>query len=608
VIPKVSILNQEQLQEKQNANFVSSMRGVMIALSILSMATVAVTVAVTGIFPLYQKLNIELEKGIDSSAHANAQTLSQYLDRILDISKQIASQTAIRNKTYAYAKGRLGLQQTRSEIAATYHEALNANLEAVGARRIDRNGAMLARTGINLRPEDIHPYSGKQGRPDILGIRTYNGEPHVLVCMPIIKDNEAVGSDLILFGTKDIKDILDSSRVMKGAHAKFATFILVNDGKVYQASFKGTGRIDEDIDWEEIINVVISANLSDSFRHSGVIEKEFNGRLHLLSLVRTDNTPWVLGVLTDKEFLQEELAEQLFLIITSIIVLIILGAGAMLLMLKPVTRRLTEHAKELENRVAEKTSALKEELEEHKRTGSALKESSRILKEKTRALERSNAELDQFAYVVSHDLKAPLRAISNISTWLEDDLGDGLDEENREHLGLLRNRVLRMEALIEGILEYSRIGRVKDEQEEVDMGKMVNEIIEDISSIRDFKTHLPGKWPVLKTEKIRLQQVLENIIGNAIKYNDKEKPELTIDVDDRGSFYEFTISDNGPGIEKEYYDKIFKIFQTLHSKDKVESTGIGLTIVRKIVDEIGGDISVVSELGKGSSFIVKWPK
>ncbi len=231
-----------------------------------------------------------------------------------------------------------------------------------------------------------------------------------------------------------------------------------------------------------------------------------------------------------------------------------------------------------------------------------------VLIEKTQELERSNKELDQFAYVTSHDLKAPLRAIANLSQWIEEDAGDALKGEVREHFDTMRGRVHRMEALIDGILQYSRVGRTQVDISSVDTASMLHEIIDSLAKPEGFNITIQDGMPIFTTARVRLQQVFSNLIGNAIKYHDRPDGHVTVSVQDAGKYYEFAVSDDGPGIAPQYHEKIFVIFQTLTARDKKESTGIGLTIVKKIVEEQGGAIRLESEEGKGATFRFTWPK
>jgi signal transduction histidine kinase len=230
------------------------------------------------------------------------------------------------------------------------------------------------------------------------------------------------------------------------------------------------------------------------------------------------------------------------------------------------------------------------------------------LESANKALEKNNRELNQFAYIVSHDLKAPLRAISNLSVWLQEDLGPTLSVENKKNLDMLGGRVARLEALINGILEYSKLGREKIKTERVELFEVIEEAIELVGCPSHINISVNEHMPVLEAPRILLIQVFSNLLSNAIKYNDKKEGVIRIYASETLNEYEITVEDNGPGIPAEFCEKIFVIFQTLQSRDKFESTGIGLAIVKRIVEEHGGKIWVESEIEKSSKFIFTWPK
>jgi PAS domain S-box-containing protein len=225
------------------------------------------------------------------------------------------------------------------------------------------------------------------------------------------------------------------------------------------------------------------------------------------------------------------------------------------------------------------------------------------------ALKRSNEELDQFAYVTSHDLKAPLRGIANLSGWIEEDMGPAFTPEAHQQMELLRGRVHRMEALIDGILEYSRVGRAKGKAERVDVGQLLREVIDLISPPAGVVVTVAPDMPAVVTERLRLQQVFMNLIGNAIKHHDRPaQARIEVLWRDGGDLFEFAVADNGPGIDPKYHEKIFVIFQTLAARDKVEGTGVGLSLVKKIVQSQGGTVTVESSPGRGATFRFTWPK
>ncbi|WP_219907612.1 PAS domain-containing protein [Aphanothece hegewaldii] len=230
------------------------------------------------------------------------------------------------------------------------------------------------------------------------------------------------------------------------------------------------------------------------------------------------------------------------------------------------------------------------------------------LQEQAQLLAKRNQELDQFVYVVSHDLKAPLRAIANLSQWLEDDLKEQLKEENQHQLELLRQRVYRLEAFIDGLLAYSRVGRTEVVEEKFNVGELLLEILDSLAPPVNFTIKVKPPMPLIVAKRLLLTQVFSNLISNAIKHHHRPDGQIIVSATEKGDGYEFIISDDGPGIAPEHHEKIFGIFQTLKAKDTKDSTGIGLSIVKKILETEGGAIVLESELGMGTTFRFTWPK
>lgn len=223
-------------------------------------------------------------------------------------------------------------------------------------------------------------------------------------------------------------------------------------------------------------------------------------------------------------------------------------------------------------------------------------------------VERINKELNDFAYIVSHDLKAPLRAISQLADWLAEDYTEVLDEAGKETLKVLKNRTVRMHNMIEGILQFSRVGRIEGNPEVVATDKVVRQVIDSLSPPENIRITIYESLPPVVIDPLRINQIFQNLISNAIKYMDKPEGLIEIGCRDTGEFHEFFVKDNGPGIEERHFERIFKIFQSLMARDEYESTGIGLSIVKKIIEHKGGRIWVESEVGKGSIFKFTIPK
>jgi signal transduction histidine kinase len=238
-------------------------------------------------------------------------------------------------------------------------------------------------------------------------------------------------------------------------------------------------------------------------------------------------------------------------------------------------------------------------------------ESARLFREAHEliaALEKSNRDLDQFAYVASHDLRAPLRGIANLAQWIEEDMGASLTPRSHEHLSLLRGRVRRLEDLIQGVLDYSRAGRVADPPAQVGIGLLVRDVLELLEAPPAADIDIDPHLPTLVTTRVPLQQVFMNLIANALKYNPRPDPRVEIGAEPVVDGWEFYVRDNGPGIPRRFHDQIWGLFQTLQSRDTIESTGIGLAIVRRIVEAHGGRAWIDSEDGQGATFRFTWPK
>lgn len=226
------------------------------------------------------------------------------------------------------------------------------------------------------------------------------------------------------------------------------------------------------------------------------------------------------------------------------------------------------------------------------------------------ALERSNRELDSFAYAASHDLRAPLRGIANLAQWIEEDLlgTDQLKSETREMLELMRGRMHRMEHLIEGLLQYSRAGRVHQDPESINVGVLVRDVIDLLSPPASVSIAIAKDMPTIETERLLLQQVFMNLIGNAIKHANRDDASVIVGWRRIGPYYEFSVSDNGPGIAPEFHDRIWGIFQTLEARDRVEGAGIGLALVKKLVEGQAGRVWLESIPGEGATFKFLWRK
>jgi signal transduction histidine kinase len=222
-------------------------------------------------------------------------------------------------------------------------------------------------------------------------------------------------------------------------------------------------------------------------------------------------------------------------------------------------------------------------------------------------LERTNRDLDQFAYVASHDLKTPLRGIGHLATAIEEDLATRMTERTQAHLELLRSRVHRLEDMIDGVLRYSRAGRISEPAVSVEVGALVREVVELLDPPPEIRIAISPALPAVHTSRIALQQVFLNLIGNALKHAHRADLEIVIGGVATDDGWELFVRDNGPGIAPEHHDRIWGMFCTLSARDQVEGSGIGLALVRRTVESVGGRTWIESDAGTGATFYFTWP-
>jgi signal transduction histidine kinase len=309
-----------------------------------------------------------------------------------------------------------------------------------------------------------------------------------------------------------------------------------------------------------------------------------------------------------------EILEQsaLKLILTTILMSLIIASVVywLLTRVKSMAEQEIQRAKEIEVAYI-KLQNLQSDLRQANETlEESVEQRTKALGRTNHDLQKVNKELKDFAYIISHDLKAPLRAISSLTNWIIEDYQQSFDEDGQEQMNLLQSRVSRMYQLLEGILRYSRIGRGKEQLEVLELNGLVKDVITVLLPGQNFEISIENDLPPVFADRTKVHQIFQNIISNAIKYNDKPIGEVKIssETDKEKSLHYFNISDNGKGIPEEDFDRVFKIFQTLEkNKDSAESTGVGLTLVQKIIKKYGGNIFVKSKVGEGTTFTFSLP-
>jgi signal transduction histidine kinase len=248
------------------------------------------------------------------------------------------------------------------------------------------------------------------------------------------------------------------------------------------------------------------------------------------------------------------------------------------------------------------------DISERKKAEEEMESMNRKLQATVEELTQSNNELQEFVHVASHDLKTPLRAIGILANWILTDYGDKFDESGRERVKLLVGRAKRIDELINGLLQYFRVGHTRGKYEEVDLNIVLSEVIREIAPPENIEITIQSELPTVIGEQRRMVQIFQNLLNNAIKYIEKPRGEIKVGCVEEDGFWKFSVCDNGSGIEQKYFGKLFKVFQKLESHDESEGTGIGLAIVKKIVELYGGRVWVESRPREGSTFFFTLPK
>lgn len=569
----------------------------IVLLAMVGIGLVGLVVAVVAVAPLYNRLKLNQEQSVHFAVQSRAIIINEYLNRLRDVVTQVGSRTKARQALVEYNAGRKELTSYQAFSTPVLSDAVNNNEDILGLMRFDQNNHLVVtiRRDIN---ETLWKFPAQDRADPLYFLLWEKPEPVFVISAPILdRDKTRIGTDMVIFSLNKLRDIVDDKTGL-GQSGELALVQL--DGNNPKSLFA----IKRDI-YSETLQPVLVAALNDA-THTAVGMRYWPGGVMAYHNMPVPN--WSVLLLMDVEELNMPVNALVEPIGAVLVVLIAAGALAMRLVLRPLAGKVIFHSGELELRVREKTLALENELAERRAAELRLSETAQVLAKQSTQLERANRELDQFAYVASHDLKAPLRAVDSLTQWLEDELAEHLKPEPAKMMKMLRARVQRMSNLIDGILQYSRIGRQNISIETVDFSALLAEVWETLAPPASFELRNNGPWPTIRVCKLRLTQVLANLIGNAIKYHDRGSGFVDVRLIDEKDYYTFSVIDDGPGIAPEFHAKVFGIFQTLQSRDTVESTGIGLSIVKKIVEEEFGQITLLSDGSRGSEFRFTWKK
>jgi signal transduction histidine kinase len=230
------------------------------------------------------------------------------------------------------------------------------------------------------------------------------------------------------------------------------------------------------------------------------------------------------------------------------------------------------------------------------------------LRGRSEELEALNREIEQFTYVAAHDLKSPLRGVANLAQWIEEEMSDALTPDTQRYFQLLHGRVVRMETIIDGLRQYAQVGKGEAYKEMVNLPQLVEELFAKSAPPAQFKISIQSELPDFIAEKSHLEQIFFQLLDNAVRHHDREDGRITVTAQEASDYYQFAVSDDGPGIDPRYHDKAFAIFQTLQPRDIREGAGVGLPLIKKLIEARGGSIRLRSETGQGTTISFTWPK
>lgn len=569
--------------------------------------------AAAAMIPLHQELEERQDTSLTFAATTRAVAVQQFLAQARGVATQVSSRTKARKLLEAHVAGTLDAATARDGIGDILSDALRQSPNVLGITRLTRDGAVVAAVG-KAPPSSVSAAATPalvDTEASIVGPLQLDGERALAIGSPILdRDDQRVGTDVILFATQELEQVVhDRSGLGQSGE--------VSLGRLHEGTITLLFAPRERGDHERSAGgeVIATGGLAEAHGLAldgarGVIARG----TWVIAHSPVPSSPWSLTLRAPAREHYAELRGPVARVGGLVGLLVLLGVAGLIALLRPLTGKVILQTGALEAKVEARTEQLAAELEERRRAQQETQFYARQLEIRNAELDRSNKDLDDFAYVASHDLKEPLRGISNYASFLLEDYGGKVDEEGRDRIETLIKLSVRMKNLIDDLLRFSRIGRVDLEQEDIALDTLVDDVLESIEftiAERNCEIRRPAPLPTVPCDPVRTKEVFRNLVVNGIKYNDRDAPwveigsrppgEVAGTVPSEGPV--FYVRDNGIGLRAKHTESIFRIFKRLHPRDAYGGgTGAGLTIVRKIVERHGGRVWVDSVEGEGSTF------
>lgn len=499
-----------------------------------------------------------------------------------------------------------------------YKEALKSVLNFY---LIDRNGIIIEafdnfQIGRNYLPKDTtywmpdHWYPGKKRAPYIEGLfLSDDGILTITICSPVYVSNQFIGT---IVTDLDASDILLLTNEYAGLGETGETMLAVRNGKT---AFISPGRFNEDLilDISKLVDQEKYAVYHALHQKEGILlnHLDYTGKKVIASLRYIDETKWGMITKIDEVEAMQPINEiKQTLLVINAVGLILLFFAAILAgnyFAKPIAK-LAESI----NRIKEGDLSRRINIKSRNELGtmaSSFNEMADKLDKNIHELKVSNESLNKFAYIITHDLKSPVISIASLAQLLKDEYSDKpLGEEGVKLIDMMLIKTEHANELIEGVLSSAQKGFVAKEKHYIDCQKLLPSIIHNLNPPSHIEIRIKGSLPVVHFNKVALIQVFQNLLSNAIKFINKPKGIIEVEAHESGDKLRFAIKDNGKGISESDFSKIFLMFESSNAEEGVESHGIGLSIVKKIITENQGEIWLESEIEKGTTFFFTIPK
>lgn len=608
--------------------------------SSLTMLLLGLVISSASLIPLYKVLKNERQKDLLFTLNNKSLAIKEYLSRAKDIARQISSRTAARRKLETYNRKEINLQALVQFSESILEDALRQSEEIAGISRLDNKDRLVIQVG-NPVPQKYWPVSTSKNDVEIWPVPiTVIDEYYLVVSAPILTSNNTkVGTDIILFKLKNLQYLVEANTGLEKSGKTIVLRLAPDKGQLISPLKKE--------DHKQVERIF------EAFSNSSELENILNKNQGILTVNEFPNNPavfaygpvpksdWTILIQMNQTELYEPVKYQIILITGIILILILLSISGMLIVLRPLTGKIIIQADELEQVVLEKTAILnlelnqrkviekelnvaRQELEKRVRTRTAELAQNNILLEqeiekkeiaenelekRNKELESSNKELEQFAYIASHDLQEPLRAVVSYAQLLQEEYQEQLGVEGEEYIDFIVDGGVRMQKLIKDLLAFSRIGTRGQSFVPTQCEKVLDYVLKNLQ-IYIQENNASIIWeplPMVMADPSQLTQLFQNLISNAIKFRSEKPPQIHISARQIEDKFQFCIRDNGIGIKACYAERIFQIFQRLHSRRQYEGTGIGLAICRRIIERHNGKIWVESVPSQGSAFYFTLP-